>query len=107
MKIGPTPDPAASLTQAGTAKQTKQASTAAPAAPVKDASSAAAGLPVTVSVLARALDKNASPLDDIDSAKVDSVRTAISDGTFTVDAEAIAGKLLSNAQELLSRPPGH
>jgi negative regulator of flagellin synthesis FlgM len=31
------------------------------------------------------------------------VKAAIQDGTFTVNAEAIADKLLANAQELLNR----
>jgi negative regulator of flagellin synthesis FlgM len=38
-----------------------------------------------------------------DSEKVDRIAQAIRDGSFTVDAGAIADKLLSNAQELLAR----
>ena len=38
--------------------------------------------------------------------KVKAVRAAIEKGEFSVDAEAIADKLLSNAQEILSRSRG-
>lgn len=40
---------------------------------------------------------------DVDSAKVERMRAAIGNGTFTVNPEAIADKLLSNAQEMLNR----
>ncbi len=37
-----------------------------------------------------------------DAAKVDSMKAAIANGTFKVNAEAIADKLISNARELLT-----
>jgi len=40
---------------------------------------------------------------DIDTVKVNSVRQAIAQGTYKVNPEAIADKLLSNAQEMLKR----
>lgn len=40
---------------------------------------------------------------DFDQAKVDRISNAISQGQYKVDPEAIADKLLANAQELLSR----
>jgi negative regulator of flagellin synthesis FlgM len=36
-----------------------------------------------------------------DQAKVDRISQAIQDGTFKINAEAIADKLIANAQELL------
>ena len=39
---------------------------------------------------------------DFDAEKVSRIAQAIRDGQFTVNAEAIADKLISNAQELLS-----
>jgi negative regulator of flagellin synthesis FlgM len=44
--------------------------------------------------------------DDVtfDKAKVERMAQAIRDGTFTVNAEAIADKLIANAQEVLGRP---
>jgi negative regulator of flagellin synthesis FlgM len=41
-----------------------------------------------------------------DAAKVQRVRDAIADGTYTINAEAIADKLIANAQELLGRKAG-
>lgn len=38
-----------------------------------------------------------------DAAKVDRIAQAIRDGRFEINAEAIADKLIANAQELLSR----
>ena len=40
-----------------------------------------------------------------DAAKVERIAQAIRDGKFTVDAEAIADKLIVNAEELLGRKP--
>jgi negative regulator of flagellin synthesis FlgM len=40
-----------------------------------------------------------------DSAKVDRISQAIRDGKFQVNPEAIADKLIVNAQELLGRKP--
>ena len=57
---------------------------------------------VTVSAAARSLDATAVG-SGIDEAKVSAVKAAIADGSFKVDAGAIADKLLSNAQEFLSR----
>ena len=41
---------------------------------------------------------------DFDAGKVERISNAISQGQYTVNPEAIADKLLANAQELLSRP---
>lgn len=38
-----------------------------------------------------------------DAQKVDRVRQSLSDGSFKVNAEAIADKLIANAQEVLGR----
>ena len=46
----------------------------------------------------------ASP--DIDAAKVDKISKAIADGTFKVNPETIADKLIANAQELLGKSRG-
>jgi negative regulator of flagellin synthesis FlgM len=41
---------------------------------------------------------------DFDTKKVERIAQAIRDGKFSVNPEAIADKLISNAQELISRP---
>ncbi|HRI19240.1 MAG TPA: flagellar biosynthesis anti-sigma factor FlgM [Burkholderiaceae bacterium] len=38
---------------------------------------------------------------EIDTAKVERISQAIADGSFKIDAEAIADKLIANAQEVL------
>jgi negative regulator of flagellin synthesis FlgM len=40
-----------------------------------------------------------------DAAKVERITQAIRDGTFSVNAGAIADQLIANAQELLDRTP--
>lgn len=62
------------------------------------------GVAVTVSNLARGLEKAArTSASDIDTQKVESVKAAIQDGTFTVNPEAIADKMLADAKEILQR----
>jgi negative regulator of flagellin synthesis FlgM len=65
-------------------------------------STQSAGVAVTVSPLMRAMaTSSGSEVSDIDMEKVASVREAIAQGTYKVNPEAIADKLLSNAQEML------
>ncbi len=70
---------------------------AASAAPSGSKPSAAAGVTVTLSA-----QPSATASEVVDSGKVESVKTAIANGSFTVNAEAIADKLLSNASEMLT-----
>jgi negative regulator of flagellin synthesis FlgM len=57
-----------------------------------------------VSTLARTLAASRSDeTADVDTEQVDSVRAAIQNGTYKVNPEAIADKLLANAQEMLNR----
>jgi negative regulator of flagellin synthesis FlgM len=62
--------------------------------------SAKVELSASASVLAAA---QADPA--FDTAKVERIAQAIRDGKFEVNAEAIADKLILNAQELLGRKP--
>jgi negative regulator of flagellin synthesis FlgM len=107
MKIGQTPELPSSVTQAlNTATQKSgQPATASAAANANAAKSTrSAGVAVTMSNQAKALEKAASTSEgDVDMQKVAAARSAIQEGTYTVNAEAIADKLLSNAQEMLSR----
>lgn len=95
MKIGP-------LNEAALAAASSPVKADRAAVRPEDAAGPAGGVPVTVSAAARSLE--VSPAGSgIDEAKVAAVRAAIADGTFTVNAGAIADKMLSNAQEILSR----
>ncbi len=87
-----------------------QAASGAAAPAKKEAAATAAstasssGVAVTVSTTVRSLEQaNRGEAADIDIEKVAAVRQAIEDGTYVVNPEAIADKLLSNAQELLNR----
>jgi negative regulator of flagellin synthesis FlgM len=62
------------------------------------------GVAVTVSTLARTLEASKRGEAEVNVEKVKAVRSAIQQGTYVVNAEAIADKLLSNAQEMLERP---
>jgi negative regulator of flagellin synthesis FlgM len=100
MKIG-TSDLKVTVPQT-TTPSTPKASEEAAATATKTASSA--GVSVSVSNLARSLETpEATSTSEVDTAKVNQVKASIQNGTFVVNPEAIADKLLSNAQEMLNR----
>ena len=107
MKIGPNPDTASAQAQATAAKQARTSAPVAQDAVKNAPSAAAAGVPVTVTLsqVARGYE-SARNTGDFDAAKVKAIKAAIEKGTFKVDAEAIADKLLANAQETLSLARG-
>jgi negative regulator of flagellin synthesis FlgM len=102
MKVGQPADlpivstPAAASGAAAPAKK-EAAATAASAA-------SSSGVAVTVSTTVRSLEQaNRGESADVDTEKVEAVRAAIEEGTYVVNPEAIADKLLANAQEMLNR----
>lgn len=98
MKIGHPSDTPLAVTPPATPKTGQ--GTAATA--TKDAQ--AAGVAVTMSARARDLEQaSKSEADQVDAQKVQAVRTAIEQGTYVVNPEAIADKLLANAKEMLNR----
>ncbi|MDR0226267.1 MAG: flagellar biosynthesis anti-sigma factor FlgM [Burkholderiaceae bacterium] len=103
MKIGQKPELPAAAAQAAAGKQ--QAKTASAVA-TEESSQAqparAAGVPVSFSTSARALDQNSRASDDFDANRVKEIREAIANGTFRVNADAVADKLLANSEEFLS-----
>jgi negative regulator of flagellin synthesis FlgM len=94
MKIGPS-DPR--IVPAATTGERK---TIAAARPESARSSAEVSLS---SLAASKIDPNGE--GSFDAAKVERITQAIRDGTFTVNAGAIADQLIANAQELLDRTP--
>jgi negative regulator of flagellin synthesis FlgM len=96
MKIGPI-DPK-QATQPVVLPGTERRAQSMPA-PVRAPSEASTQ--VALSPAARLLSEAAADGSGFDSAKVDRIAQAIRDGRFTVNAEAIADKLIANAQELL------
>lgn len=107
MKIGQPSELPALVTQAKTSASPKadaNATAAANQASAASSSARSAGVSVTVSTAARALEKTErSEGAEVDAEKVSAVRSAIQQGTYVVNPEAIADKLLSNAQEMLRR----
>lgn len=108
MKIGPPSDNSIPVHQGSTAAPQKAAQGAATATASATAAATqgprSAGVAVTVSTLARGLEKTGrGETADVDSQKVATVKAAIQNGTYVVNPEAIADKLLSNAQEMLNR----
>ncbi len=105
MKISPTFDPVTTTNPANAPQKASQAASAAVSATTAAAQTPrAAGVSVMVSTQVRGLEQaKRSDASDIDAQKVAAVRASIKDGSFSVNAEAIADKLLSNAQDMLSR----
>jgi len=104
MKIGTSHESAAAAVNAdkpASAKAGRPAGTTSPATsstPAEPEASAQLELSPTAASLMAASDDGS-----FDAAKVARISQAISDGKFTINADAIAGKMISNAQELLSR----
>lgn len=107
MKIGQNPELPGSAAQLTSAKQQAKAATPAAEGLVKGATAAtAAGVPVTLSRAARALDPTSRAQGDFDAGRVKAVRAAIENGTFKVNPEAVADAMLANAHEVLSHARG-
>ena len=112
MKIGPKPDIPPAVAPASTAgagassaaasAQASQAAQSSQAAQTTQNAQKSAATAVTVSSLARSIEESGAS-GSFDAKKVESVRTAIANGTYKVDAEAIADKLLSNARQVLRK----
>ncbi|MEO5796075.1 MAG: flagellar biosynthesis anti-sigma factor FlgM [Rhodoferax sp.] len=104
MKIGQGIDVTAAV-NAAVVKKADQDKEAAPASVAQKGARAipAAGAQVSVSTLARTLEQNDRAVgSDFDSKKVADIKAAIKNGTFKINPEAIADKMLDNAQEMLS-----
>ena len=104
MKIGhsadkPLPAPAVG-TPAAPAESAKTGAVHATAAAAVDASATVA-LSSTASTLL-----SAGSASEFDADKVARISGAIADGSFKINPEAIADKLIANAQELLSKVRG-
>jgi negative regulator of flagellin synthesis FlgM len=103
MKIGPID--LAHAPAAGAADRTERRPGGSPAAGHAAEPSARVELS-TSAASGSAASGAASPEDgSFDAAKVERIAQAIRDGRFQVNAEAIADKLIANAQELLGGNP--
>lgn len=104
MKIGQGIDVPAALSSAAF-KKVDQDKEAAPASMAEKGARAipTAGAQVSLSTLVRTREQNDRAVgSDFDSQKVADIKAAIKNGTFKINPEAIADKMLDNAQEVLS-----
>jgi negative regulator of flagellin synthesis FlgM len=103
MKIGNSVESASVATPTGrTAPADADKSTPLVSGPA--AASTQVELSSTAATLRAESAKNATQASaDFDAEKVNRISQSIADGSFTVNPEAIADKLISNAQELLSK----
>ena len=102
MKIGntaDTPAPLATASQATNSTAADAAKAAAAAIPAQADASATIALSSAASTLL-----SGAGTAEFDAAKVARMAQAIDDGTFKVNPEAIADKLIANAQEVLAKP---
>lgn len=105
MKIGNSPEGSASPPKADRVDKAASSRKSETAQPIKApplAQAPAASAQVDISKAAQLAASAGSENDSFDAAKVDRIAKAISEGKFTVNASAIADKLVANAQELLS-----
>lgn len=99
------PLPSASAVAARTASAPSTQAGPANATANTKGNAAGGSVAVTVSERARALAQaRLESASEVDMDKVESVRSAIENGTYQVNPEAIADKLLANAKEMLVRP---
>jgi negative regulator of flagellin synthesis FlgM len=107
MKIGTSPDVAAAAVAADKPAASAAASAGGGAAVAGARKAPEASATIELSSAATALMSGVPDDGSFDVQKVGRITQAITDGKFTVDAEAIADKLIANAQEVLSRAQPH
>ncbi|MBV8501790.1 MAG: flagellar biosynthesis anti-sigma factor FlgM [Paucibacter sp.] len=109
MKVGNSSEVAAAsvaVEKSGIAKQ-KQAQQSTAARPSAPAAEPEAGTQLELSSTATQLLQGPGQSETFDSAKVQRITQAISEGKFSVNAEAVADKLLGNAREVLGSRDGN
>ena len=103
MKVGNPADKPAPVTVAGSPSpaQAQEAAKAQPAASAIPATADPSAKIELSDAAATLLDNPSSA--DFDAEKVARISQAIADGSFKIDPEVIADKLISNAKELLTK----
>jgi negative regulator of flagellin synthesis FlgM len=57
------------------------------------------------SAMVRGLETELAGVDVTDTAKIEAVKAALADGSFTVNAEVVADRMIDEARQNLSRRP--
>lgn len=107
MKIGNTSAPAGINPTGAATTSSRPAGEGGAVQGTASANKADGSATVELSSTARALMEAAD--GSFDAQKVEQVRQSISDGTYKINADAIADKLIANAREVLGKvgPTGH
>lgn len=105
MKIGHLENNGAAATQVATERKASAGQPSATPTAAGAAGGTGSAEPSAQVALSSTLTQlgSAGAQGDFDSEKVQRIAQAIRDGKFTVNPEAIADKLIANAQELLNR----
>lgn len=106
MKIGNPADKPVALPVAGTHAAAAEAAKSAAAAPAAASASGGSDASAKVELSSTASTLLSGTAGEFDAEKVARVSQAIAGGTFKVNPEAIADKLIANAQELLTKVKG-
>lgn len=103
MKVNSLSEQSVSTTPAGPAKPAGRSVASPSSNATAPASEPNAGVEVTLSPVTQTMTNGVarSGTDVFNAEKVQAMRTAIQNGSFSVNAEVIADKLLSNAREML------
>ena len=109
MKIGNNPDLASATvgSEKPATAQTGRSPANGAAAPVAAKPAPQASATIELSSAAAKLLSGVPDDGSFDAAKVSRISQAITDGKFTINAEAIADKLIFNAKEVLGRRSPH
>ncbi len=105
MKIGHPADKPLPAPAVGTAAAPAEAAKATAGSPARAAATVDASATVALSGTASTL-LSGGAAGEFDTEKVTRVSGAIADGSFKINPEAIADKLIANAQELLTKVKG-
>jgi negative regulator of flagellin synthesis FlgM len=92
------------ITPPAAAKVSSAKGKAAGKAPASSAGSDSLSLTES-STRIRALESQLASVDVADAGKVEAVKAALADGTFTVDAEVVADRLIDHTKESLRKRP--
>lgn len=104
MKVNSLPEQSVSATSVGSAKPADRATATSSSATPTAAPDSLASVSVTLSPVTQTMTNGVarSGTDVFNAEKVQAMRTAIQNGSFSVNAEAIADKMIANAREMLS-----
>ena len=102
MKIGHPADKPAPINGAGSTSPAQEAAKAPPQSAAAIPATADPSTTIALSSAATTLLDNESSAD-FDAEKVARISKAIDDGTYKINAEVIADKLIGNAKELLTK----